>query len=72
MKEDWATTKEIMFEMEKNMPKALEGFGMARTGRIVHDMKAWMETTMALKLLKKSPIQARWTRPLGRWLILAT
>jgi hypothetical protein len=49
MKEDWATTKEIMFEMEKNMPKALEGFGMARTGRIVHDMKAWMETTMALK-----------------------
>jgi len=49
MKEDWETTKEIMFDMEKNMPKALEGFGMARTGRIVHDMKMWLESTMALK-----------------------
>ena len=49
MKEDWETTKEIMFEVEKNMPKALEGFGMARTGRIVHDMKVWLESTMALK-----------------------
>jgi len=49
MKEDWEATKEIMFEMEKNMPKALEGFGMARTGRIVHDMGVWLEATMALK-----------------------
>jgi len=49
MKEDWDTTKELMFEMEKSMPKALEGFGMARTGRIVHDMKTWLEATMALK-----------------------
>ena len=49
MKEDWATTKEIMFEMEQNMPKALEGFGMARTGRIVHDMVVWLEATMASK-----------------------
>jgi hypothetical protein len=49
MKEDWETTKEIMFEMEKSMPKALEGFGMARTGRIAHDMKVWLEATMALK-----------------------
>jgi len=49
MKEDWETTKEIMFEMEKSMPKALEGFGMARTGRIAHDMKVWLESTMALK-----------------------
>ena len=49
MKEDWETTKEIMFEMEQNMPRALEGFGMARTGRIVHDMKVWLESTMALK-----------------------
>tara|TARA_R100000687_G_scaffold62219_1_gene50254 strand:- start:428 stop:727 length:300 start_codon:yes stop_codon:yes gene_type:complete len=49
MKEDWETTKEIMFEMEKSMPKALEGFGMARTGRIIHDMKVWLESTMALK-----------------------
>jgi hypothetical protein len=31
------------------MPKALEGFGMARTGRIVHDMVVWLEATMALK-----------------------
>jgi hypothetical protein len=34
---------------EKSMPKALEGFGMARTGRIAHDMKVWLESTMALK-----------------------
>ena len=49
MKEDWETTKEIMFDMEQNMPKALEGFGMARTGRIVHDMVVWLEATMASK-----------------------
>ena len=49
MKEDWETTKEIMFDMEQNMPKALEGFGMARTGRIVHDMVVWLEATIALK-----------------------
>jgi len=49
MKEDWETTKEIMFDMEQSMPKALEGFGMARTGRIVHDMVVWLEATMALK-----------------------
>jgi len=49
MKEDWETTKEIMFEMEQNMPKALEGFGMARTGRIVHDMVVWLEATMISK-----------------------
>ena len=49
MKEDWETTKEIMFEMEQNMPKALEGFGMARTGRIVHDMVVWLEATMVSK-----------------------
>ena len=49
MKEDWETTKEIMFDMEQNMPKALDGFGMARTGRIVHDMVVWLEATMASK-----------------------
>jgi len=49
MKEDWETTKEIMFDMEQSMPKALEGFGMARTGRIVHDMVVWLEATMASK-----------------------
>ena len=49
MKEDWETTKEIMFDMEQHMPKALEGFGMARTGRIVHDMVVWLEATMASK-----------------------
>ena len=49
MKEDWETTKEIMFDMEQTMPKALEGFGMARTGRIVHDMGVWLEATMVSK-----------------------
>jgi|TARA_R100001460_G_scaffold90149_2_gene131750 hypothetical protein len=45
-KEDWETTKEIMFDMEQNMPKALEGFGMAKTGRIAHDMKVWLDATL--------------------------
>ena len=57
MKEDWETTKEIMFDMEKNMPKALEGFGMARTGRIAHDMRVWLESTMALN--KKGHVPLR-------------
>ena len=45
-KDDWETTKEIMFDMEQNMPKALEGFGMAKTGRIAHDMKVWLDATL--------------------------
>ena len=45
-KDDWTITKEIMFEMEQNMPKALEGFGMAKTGRIAHDMKVWLDATL--------------------------
>ena len=44
--EDWEITKEIMFDMEKYMPKALEGFGMAKTGRIAHDMKVWLDATL--------------------------
>jgi len=43
---DWERTKEIMFDMEKSMPKALEGFGMSKTGRIAHNMKDWLETTV--------------------------
>jgi hypothetical protein len=46
-KEDWETTKEIMFDMEKDMPRALEGFGMAKTGRIAHDMKVWLDATLS-------------------------
>ena len=49
MLEDWELTKEIMFDMEQNMPKALEGFGMARTGRIAHDMRVWLDATLAGK-----------------------
>ena len=45
-KDDWTITKEIMFDMEQNMPKALEGFGMAKTGRIAHDMKVWLDATL--------------------------
>ena len=45
-KDDWETTKEIMFDMEQNMPKALEGFGMAKKGRIAHDMKVWLDATL--------------------------
>jgi hypothetical protein len=36
-----------MFDMEQNMPKALEGFGMAKTGRIAHDMKVWLDATLS-------------------------
>ena len=43
---DWDRTKKIMFDMEKDMPKALEGFGMSKTGRIAHNMKDWLETTV--------------------------
>ena len=46
-KDDWTITKEIMFEIEQNMPKALEGFGMAKTGRIAHDMKVWLDATLS-------------------------
>ena len=61
MKEDWDTTKEIMFDAEAAMPKALEGFGMGRTGRIAHDMVTWLHGTlfnngrrhMLIKLFKR-------------------
>jgi hypothetical protein len=43
---DWERTKKIMFDVEKHMPKALEGFGMSKTGKIAHDMKGWLETTV--------------------------
>ena len=43
---DWLRTKEIMFDMEDDMPKALEGFGMSKTGKIAHNMKEWLETTV--------------------------
>jgi hypothetical protein len=43
---DWERTKEIMFDMEEKMPKALEGFGRSKTGKITHDMKEWLETTI--------------------------
>ena len=35
-----------MFDMEEKMPKALEGFGRSKTGKITHDMKEWLETTV--------------------------
>jgi len=61
MLEDWEFTKEIMFAAEKQMPKALEGFGMGRTGRIAHDMVTWLHGTlfnngrshMLMKLFKR-------------------
>ena len=61
MLEDWEFTKEIMFAAEKQMPKALEGFGMGRTGRIAHDMVTWLNGTlfnngrshMLMKLFKR-------------------
>ena len=46
MLEDWEFTKELMFAAEKQMPKALEGFGMGRTGRIAHDMITWLHGTL--------------------------
>ena len=61
MLEDWEFTKELMFAAEEQMPKALEGFGMGRTGRIAHDMVTWLHGTlfnngrshMLLKLFKR-------------------
>ena len=43
---DWERTKEIMFSMEDKMPQALEGFGRSKTGKITHDMKEWLESTV--------------------------
>ena len=43
---DWERTKEIMFDMEEKMPQALEGFGRSKTGKITHDMKEWLESTV--------------------------
>ena len=62
---DWERTKEIMFDMEEKMPKALEGFGRSKTGKITHDMKEWMESTIfnnnrshvPLKLFKQQLIE---------------
>ena len=61
MLEDWEFTKELMFAAEKQMPKALGGFGMGRTGRIAHDMVTWLNGTlfnngrshMLMKLFKR-------------------
>jgi len=61
MLDDWEFTKELMFAAEKQMPKALEGFGMGRTGRIAHDMVTWLHGTlfnngrshMLMKLFKR-------------------
>ena len=61
MLEDWEFTKELLFAAEKQMPKALEGFGMGRTGRIARDMVTWLHGTlfnngrshMLLKLFKR-------------------
>ena len=61
MLEDWEFTKELLFAAEKQMPKALEGVGMGRTGRIAHDMVTWLHGTlfnngrshMLLKLFKR-------------------
>jgi len=35
-----------MFSMEDKMPQALEGFGRSKTGKITHDMKEWLESTV--------------------------
>ena len=61
MLEDWEFRKDLLFAAEKQMPKALEGFGMGRTGRIAHDMVTWLHGTlfnngrshMLLKLFKR-------------------
>lgn len=42
----WQRTKDIMFEVEEHMPKALAGFGMGRTGKIAQDMSVWFKNTM--------------------------
>ena len=57
----WKRTKDLMFEVESTMPKALEGFGMGRTGKIAQDMRVWVKGIMensgqkyvSLKLFKR-------------------
>jgi hypothetical protein len=55
---DWKRTKEIMFKMEEEMPKALEGFGRSKTGKITHDMKEWLETTVFNNNRSHVPLRA--------------
>tara|TARA_R100001079_G_scaffold106750_1_gene75144 strand:- start:937 stop:2193 length:1257 start_codon:yes stop_codon:yes gene_type:complete len=44
--DQWQRTKDLMFEVEENMPKALAGFGMARAGKLAQDMAVWTKETM--------------------------
>jgi len=43
----WQKTKDLMFEVEEAMPRALAGFGMARAGKLAQDMAVWSKETMA-------------------------
>ena len=43
----WQRTKDLMFEVEEAMPRALAGFGMARAGKLAQDMAVWSKETMA-------------------------
>ena len=42
----WQRTKDLMFEVEEAMPRALAGFGMARAGKLAQDMAIWTKETM--------------------------
>jgi hypothetical protein len=45
--DQWQRTKDLMFEVEESMPKALAGFGMARAGKLAQDMAVWTKETMS-------------------------
>ena len=45
--DQWQRTKDLMFEVEEAMPRALAGFGMARAGRLAQDMAVWTKETMS-------------------------
>jgi hypothetical protein len=44
--DQWQRTKDLMFEVEEAMPRALAGFGMARAGKLAQDMAVWTKETM--------------------------
>ena len=39
---DWDTTRDLMIEMEANMPKALQSFGLSQMGQISRDLEQFL------------------------------
>lgn len=45
-RDDWDTTKEMMFEAEADMPTVLKHFGMSKAGRTALDLQVFVKTML--------------------------